>query len=52
MDRLKQHIKNAFDILCQISVKDMDVDRMTAAKQILKSVYAELEKYDNEGSDG
>ena len=49
---LKQHLENAFNLLCQISVKDADVDRMAAAKQILKSVYAampdEIEKGEEE----
>lgn len=39
---LKLHLENAFNLLCQISVKDADVERMAAAKQILKSVYSAL----------
>lgn len=40
----KEMLENAFNLLCQISVKDADVDRMAMAKQILKSVYAELDE--------
>ena len=38
----KEMLESAFNILCQISVKDADVDRMVTVKQILRSIYAEL----------
>lgn len=50
MDNL---LEEAFNLLCQISVKDLDVDRMAKAKSILRAVYAQLKNdRQDEGSDG
>ena len=50
---MDQLLEEAFDLLCQISVKDLDVDRMARAKSILKAVYAQLiSDRRDEGSDG
>ena len=51
MSNQKVHLENAFNLLCQISVKDADVDRMAAAKQILKAVYAALPDEANGGGE-
>lgn len=51
MGNLRQQLEIAFNFLCQINVRDMDVDRMAAAKQILKSVYASLPDEQKEDGD-
>lgn len=46
---MKEHLERAWEILCQISVKDADVERMMAVRQELRVMFAQLEQ---EGKDG
>ena len=47
---IRKLLEDAFTLLCQINVKDMDVERMAQAKQILKLAYSQLTE-SKDGSD-
>lgn len=53
LNETMKRLKRAFDLLCKISVKEDDVERMAVAKRELQMAYAEQKALmEQEGEDG